>query len=119
MELTKQLPSLNLRQSGCEFFTHFQEYCVSEEWEYFLTKRIITLHKIFTAGFLQRLRDKSNEYWAECYEMAKVNQHHRNREIGESKLQFCAQFMEHFSQRLRSEAARFSNVVTQQKSKQV
>ena len=119
LELTKQLPSLNLRQSGCEFFTHFQEYCITEEWDYFLSKRIIPLHNSFTGGFLQMLRDKSNVYWAECYEEAKVNQHKRNREIGESKLQFCSQYMEEFKMRLRSESVRFNNVVTQQKSNQV
>ena len=119
LDLTKHLPSLNLRQSGCEFFTHFQEYCGGEEWEYFIQKRIIPLHNTFTAGFLKMLRDKSNVYWAECYEEAKVSQHRRNREIGESKLQFSTLYTEAFRQRLRDEAGRYSNVMTQQKSNQV
>ena len=72
LELIREQPSLNLRQSGCEFFTHFQEHCVTEEWEYFINKKILPLHNNFTAGFLKTLRDKSNIYWAECYEEAKV-----------------------------------------------
>ena len=72
LELTRALPSLNLRQSGCEFFSHFQEHCITEDWEYFINKKIIPLHNTFTAGFLKTLRDKSNIYWAECYEEAKV-----------------------------------------------
>ena len=119
LELTKQLPSLNLRQSGCEFFTHFQDYCATEEWEYFINKKIIPLHNDFTAGFLKMLRDKSNVYWAECYEEAKIAQHKRNREIGESKLQFTAQYTDVFKQRLKEESVRFNNVMTQQKSNQV
>ena len=50
-----------------------QEHCVTEDWEYFINKKIIPLHNTFTAGFLKTLRDKSNIYWAECYEEAKVN----------------------------------------------
>ena len=60
LDLTKQLPSLNLRQSGCEFFTHFQTYCTEDEWEYFISKKVLPLHDVFTTGFLQLLRDKSN-----------------------------------------------------------
>ena len=119
LELNKQLPSLNLRQSGCEFFTEFQSYCEGEEWDYFIQKKIIPLHNNFTAGFLKMLRDKSNVYWAECYEEAKVAQHRRNREIGESKLQFTSLYSEFFRQRLRDEASRYNNVMTQQRSNQV
>ena len=46
---------------------------MTEDWEYFINKKIIPLHNNFTAGFLKTLRDKSNIYWAECYEEAKVN----------------------------------------------
>eukprot|EP00090_Calanus_glacialis_P023550 TRINITY_DN363_c0_g1_i1.p1 TRINITY_DN363_c0_g1~~TRINITY_DN363_c0_g1_i1.p1 ORF type:complete len:2732 (-),score=430.45 TRINITY_DN363_c0_g1_i1:184-7587(-) len=119
LELTKQLPSLNLRQSGCEFFTHFQVYCLEDEWEYFITKKVSPLHDAFTAGFLQLLRDKSNVYWAECYEEAKISLHKRNREIGESKLQFNSLYSEPFKQRLKDESNRYHNVMTQQKSNQV
>ena len=45
---------------------------MTEDWEYFINKKIIPLHNNFTAGFLKTLRDKSNIYWAECYEEAKV-----------------------------------------------
>ena len=109
LDLTKQLPSLNLRQSGCEFFEHFQEYVSSEEWEYFMTKRIIPLHNTFVNGFLKTLRDHCNVYWAECYEEAKISQHKRNREIGESKLQFNSQYSEFFKQRLREESNRYND----------
>ena len=119
LELTKQLPSLNLRQSGCEFFTHFQVYCLEDEWEYFISKKVSPLHDAFTAGFLQLLRDKSNVYWAECYEEAKISLHKRNREIGESKLQFNSLYSEPFKQRLKDESNRYHNVMTQQKSNQV
>ena len=84
LDLTKQLPSLNLRQSGCEFFTQFQTYCTEDEWEYFISKKVLPLHDVFTTGFLQLLRDKSNVYWAECYEEAKISLHKRNREIGKA-----------------------------------
>ena len=119
LEVSLNLPSLNLRQSGCEFFTHWQTYSLGEEWTYFITHKMAPLHAGYTNSFLVGLRDHTNVFWAECYEEAKVAQHRRNREIGESKLAFHSQYSEPFKQRLRDEMARFQNVVTQQKSNQV
>ena len=48
-----------------------------------------------------------------------VSQHKRNREIGESKLQFTSQYMEVFRLKLKEESIRYNNVLTQQKSNQV
>jgi len=119
LEVSLNLTSLNLRQSGCEFFGHWQDYCRGEEWEYFISHKVAPLHNSYNVGFLGGLRDQTNVFWAECYEEAKVAQHRRNREIGESKLAFHSLYMEPFKQRLRDESGRFHNILTQQKSNQV
>ena len=46
LEVSLNLPSLNLRQSGCEFFENWQTYCLGEEWEYFITHKVAPLHMI-------------------------------------------------------------------------
>jgi hypothetical protein len=53
MNLTTQLPSLNLRLGGPQFFDHFRGYCQSEEWAYFMEKRILPMHDEYMSGILK------------------------------------------------------------------
>ena len=53
--LQVQIPALNLRLSGPDFFNHFKEYCQSEEWNYFLEKKVAPLSDQYTRGYLAEL----------------------------------------------------------------
>ena len=53
--LQVQIPALNLRLSGPDFFKHFKEYCQSEEWKYFLEKKVQPLSDDYFRGYLANL----------------------------------------------------------------
>jgi len=119
LQLNIALPALNPRLSGCEFFELFQSYIKEEEWRYFINKKVKPLYDEYCSGALASLNDRFNEFWGNSYEEAKVSIHKRNREIGESKLQFMSQYAEPFRQRLKDERSRYQNLLTQQRSNQV
>ena len=114
--LQVQIPSLNLRQSGPEFFEFFKTYSASEEWNYFLTKKVEPLSEGYWRGYLANLPTEMDVFWAECYEMTKVLAHKRSREIGESKLKFQAKYQEPYEALSKAENMRFSNFLGQQQS---
>ena len=116
LELSKQLPGLNLRNSGCQFFTEFQEYCETEEWEFFISRKVAPLHEQYQAAFLAGLPDSTNEYWAECYEEAQLAAGRWARETADSLARWGALYGEVGRGRAREEAARYQNLVTQQRS---
>lgn len=94
-QLTTQLPSLNLQllrrlDQGSVFAEFFEEYRNSEEWNYFVAKRVRPEHDAFRAGFLSRLPLEMDQLWSECYELAKVASHSRLRQVGEAKLKFVS-----------------------------
>ena len=53
--LQVQIPALNLRLAGPDFFNHFKEYCQSEEWKYFLDKKVQPLSDQYIRGYLANL----------------------------------------------------------------
>ena len=53
--LQVQIPALNLRLSGPDFFNHFKEYCQSEEWKYFLDKKVQPLSDQYFSGYLANI----------------------------------------------------------------
>ena len=54
-KLQVAIPALNLRLSGPEFFEHFKEYSQSEEWKYFLEKKVKPQSDIYFKGYLATL----------------------------------------------------------------
>jgi hypothetical protein len=57
LNLTMQLPSLNLRhQSGPSFTEQFRQYQASEEWTYFTEKKVAPLRD----AYFQVLQIKKN-----------------------------------------------------------
>ena len=99
--------------SGPQFFEHFKEYSESEEWQYFISKKIQPIHNQYTSGYLARLPQEMDEFWAECYEMAKILAHKRSREVGESKLKFQSKYQEPYLALVKIENTRFNNTMGQ------
>ena len=58
--LQVQIPALNLRLSGPDFFNHFKEYCQSEEWKYFLDKKVQPLSDQYFSGYLANIPTGKN-----------------------------------------------------------
>eukprot|EP00095_Tigriopus_kingsejongensis_P009861 snap_masked-scaffold853_size88743-processed-gene-0.4 protein:Tk09861 transcript:snap_masked-scaffold853_size88743-processed-gene-0.4-mRNA-1 annotation:"neurobeachin-like protein 1 isoform x3" len=116
LHTTTQLPALNLRQPSPIFFEDFKTYSESEEWRYFIEKKVRPLHDAFLTGFLSALPLKMDTFWAECYELSKIASHKRNRNIGESKLRFETKYIEPFHQSVKNETIRFNNMLSQQNS---
>ena len=54
-----------------------------------------------------------DEFWAECYEMAKILAHKRSREVGESKLKFQSKYQEPYLALVKIENTRFNNTMGQ------
>lgn len=99
LHLTAQLPSLNLQhQSGPSFYEHFKEVIQTEEWSYFIEKKVQPHHDEHLKGFLTNLPTEMDVFWAECFELSKIASHKRSREVGESKLRFQARYMEPYLQ---------------------
>ncbi len=113
LHVSTQLPSLNMRCQGEDFFAELLRYFKTEEWKYFLDHKIQSLHDEYRAGFLSELPREMDVFWAECYEMSKVAAHRRGREVGESKLKFQAKYVEPFGSAVRAEAARYNNGISQ------
>ena len=44
-----------IRLSGPDFFKHVKEYCQSEEWKYFLEKKVQPLNDEYYRGYLANL----------------------------------------------------------------
>ncbi len=116
--LQVQAPALNLRSntSGPEFFEHFKTYCQSEEWKYFVSKKVQPFADEFFRGYLASLPTDMDVFWAECYEMTKVLAHKRSREIGESKLKFQTKYLEPYQAAMKAENGRFGTFLGQQQS---
>ena len=55
LNLQVQVPALNLRLSGPEFFEHFKDYCQTEEWKYFREKKVQPLSDAYFKGYLAKL----------------------------------------------------------------
>lgn len=85
----------------------------SEEWQYFISKKIQPIHQQYVSGYLAKLPTEMDEFWAECYEMSKVLTHKRSREIGESKLKFQSKYQEPYTALRKIENTRYNNVLGQ------
>ena len=114
--LQSQVPTLNLRLAGPQFFEHFKTYCTTEEWTYFTTKKVQPLHDEYKKGYLNNLPQEMDVFWAESYELTKVFVHKRSREVGESKLKFQSKYEEPYRYALKCENSRFNNVLGQLQS---
>ena len=88
-------------------------YSGSEEWQYFISKKIQPIHQQYVSGYLAKLPTEMDEFWAECYEMSKVLTHKRSREIGESKLKFQSKYQEPYFALRKIENTRYNNVLGQ------
>ena len=62
---------------------------------------------------MARLPQEMDEFWAECYEMAKILAHKRSREVGESKLKFQSKYQEPYLALVKIENTRFNNTMGQ------
>ncbi len=111
-----QLPSVNLRLLGEEFLAEILRYFETEEWKYFLEKKLAPLSEEYRAGFLTDLPREMDVFWAECYEQSKVAAHRRSREVGESKLRFQAKYLDPYGAAVRAEWHRQANGVSQLRS---
>ena len=116
LNLQSQVPTLNLRLAGPQFFDHFKDYCHSEEWSYFISKKIQPFHEEYLKGYLNNLPQEMDTFWAECYELTKFLVHKRAREVGESKLKFQSKYEEPYRHCVKLENLRFNNVLGQQQS---
>lgn len=119
LNLSVQVPGLNLRLSnggGADFYDFFKDYAKSEEWKYFMSKKVQPLSDNYWRGYLANLPTDMDVFWAECYELTKVLEHKRSRDIGESKLKFQAKYLEPYEMVGKTENMRFSNFLGQQKS---
>ena len=116
LNLQSQVPTLNLRLAGPQFFDHFRDYCQSEEWTYFTNKKIQPLHDAYRQGYLNDLPHEMDVFWAECYELTKFLVHKRAREVGESKLKFQSKYEEPYRHGVKLENLRFNNGLGQLQS---
>ena len=64
LNLQVQVPVLNLRLSGPEFFEHFKDYCQTEEWKYFREKKVQPLSDAYFKGYLAKLPTGTKTYFA-------------------------------------------------------
>nr|XP_018911290.1 PREDICTED: neurobeachin-like protein 1 [Bemisia tabaci] len=116
LDITEKLPDLPSTQSGPLFFDSFQEFCLTEEWQQFITNEVRPLHEAYQAALTAHLTEAMNTFWAECYESSKLSSHKRNREVGESKLRFQMNVVSPCRSRASEESLRFANVLTQQRN---
>ena len=104
--LQGQIPTLNLRLAGPQFFEHFKTYCLTEEWKYFTSKKVQPLYEDYKKGYLNNLPQEMDVFWAESYELTKIFVHKRSREVGESKLKFQSKYEEPYKYALKLENSR-------------
>ncbi len=64
LNLTVQLPSLNLRNlSGPSFIEQFRQYQTCEEWLYFTEKKVLPLKDAYYQGYLSNLTNEMDIFW--------------------------------------------------------
>ena len=71
-----------------------------------MDKKIQPIHQQYVSGYLAKLPQEMDEFWAECYEMAKILAHKRSREVGESKLKFQTKYEEPYLALVKNENTR-------------
>ncbi|XP_054978013.1 neurobeachin-like protein 1 [Sorex araneus] len=107
------LPSLPFTNGSSSFFEDFQEYCSSNEWQVYIEKYIVPYMKQYETHTFFDGHENMALYWKDCYEALMVNMHKRDREGGESKLQFQEFFVVPFTRKARQENLRYNNMLKQ------
>lgn len=105
--------------AGHVFFDEFQSYSRGEQWRQFVDTKVKPLYDAYKATLSSQVTEAMNTFWAECYEASKASALKRHREVAASKIRFQEQIGVPFRARAAEDNARHSNMLSQQRNRQV